>query len=225
MIVPQIPSDKFNGKAVLVLTDHHPLGFMEKCPIIAVGELFFLPDGKSAGTIVKVFSGSAENELVASCSFETNKHPFTFRVCTDAREVATYYQRTWMKRFERRNEFTHTINIKVSDGIPHFLRNGEKSILYPLYWRKSWYKKDTFKTFFEEYQKEMMEDKTITLYGKKYTTCPCSYLLDHVETRLVLTRNDMRTLLASAKTAKQRWWKYYVDSGGKEKELKKTYKE
>ncbi len=223
MKLPIVPTINFEGKAVFVLQDAgYPLGFVEKCPLIAVGEPFLLPNGENAGTVIKVNFCCADNELVASCSFKTDKWPFTFKVYADAKEVATYYQRTWKKRSSRQH--IHTVKIKVDEVLlrPHKGYRYGKHLhgkVLAVYTRKELYNPDSFKAFIEKYPKHLTEETTVTLYGVNYKvhgfTYPYRYdqeskEVNRLETRIVMTKEEMKIFLANAKLAKHRWERYYI---------------
>ena len=217
MRIPTIPVLKFEGKAVLVLEDHHqygshPLGFVEKCPLIAVGEPFILPNGKNAGTITEINRSTADNELIASCSFKTDKFPFSFKVHADAREVATYYQRTWGKRHEKTQMFIHHLEIKVREGLSYRNQSSREEVLYPTYKTVERYKQDTFEDFLEEHKRNMGNGKTLTLYGVLYKVTTYSYTTEEAWTKITLSADEAKVLRTNVR---RRWYKSYQDSYGR----------
>lgn len=208
MRLPIIPTFKFEGKAVLVLEDgrqfgSQPLGFVEKCPLIAVGQPFLLPNGEDGGIITEVDYASADNELVASCSFKTDKLPFRFKVHADAREVATYYQRTWRKRFDLAKKFVHHLEIVASEEVLGYgdIHLNKKIAWYPFYERSERYTEDAFKTFLEEYRSNIQDGRTMYIYAETSSV--------EATTRVLVTKDEARDLI---KKSKRRWYKSYIDS-------------
>lgn len=217
MRIPTVPALNFAGKTVLVLEDNHqfssrPLGFMEKCPLIAVGRQFILPDGKNAGTFTEISSGYADNELIASCSFKTDKFPFCFKVHADAREVATYYQRTWRRRSEKSSMFIHHLEIRVSEGFSYRKKNYPEEVLHLTYSTMERYKQDMFETFLEESRTSMATDLTLALYGTDYKVTKYSYTKKEIWTTITLTAGEARIFRTNTK---RRWYKSYQDSYGR----------
>ncbi len=217
MRIPTVSVLKFAGKAVLVLEDNHqyssrPLGFMEKCPLIAIGEPFILPDGKNAGTVTEINASYANNELIASCSFKTDIFPFSFKVHADAREVATYYQRTVHKRFEKSLMFIHHLEIRVSEGFSYRSKKYPEEVLYLTYDTVERYKQDTFEAFLEESKRSMLKDLTLTLYGTDYKVTRFSYTDKEIWTMITLTDDEAKVFRTNTK---RRWYKSYRDSSGR----------
>ncbi len=203
MRVPTIPTSNFEGKAGLLFRDSHALGFVEKCSLLAVGETFLLPNGESAGTIVKVDSGYPDSELVASCSFRTDKYPFNLRIFVQAKEVATYYQRTHSRRYERSRKYIQHIEIVVSEEVLGYgdTHLNKKIAWYPFYERSERYTEDAFKTFLEECRSNIQDGRTMYIYAETSSV--------EATTRVLVTKDEARDLI---KKSKRRWYKSYIDS-------------